>query len=166
MISANPFQGLPIATTSEARDRVLTDGELAEVWTAADGLGYPFGPLVRLAILTLQRREEVAGMRWSEISADRTAWTIPASRMKNRKQHTVRLSDAASDVLASVPRIEGQDLIFTTTGQTPVSGFSRAKRKALDRVVVEARLAKAKKTGAKPADLTPWRLHDLRRNGV
>ncbi len=165
MVSANPFQGLPIATTTEARDRALSDGELAEVWAAAGGMSYPFGPLVRLAILTLQRREEVAGMRWSEISDDGPEWTIPAARMKNRKQHTVHLSNAARDVLATIPQIDGQDLIFTTTGKTPVSGFSRAKL-ALDRVVMAARVAKAKETGTKPAPLAPWRLHDLRRTGV
>ena len=82
-VPGNPFKGLPIAPFGEARDRALTDAELAEVWAAAGAMAYPFGLLFRLAILTLQRREELAGMRWSEISGDGTKWTIPGARMKN-----------------------------------------------------------------------------------
>ena len=165
VVADNPFQGLPIATTPQARDRALSDAELAEVWTEAGAMAYPFGPMIRLAILTLQRREEVSGMRWSEISTDGETWTIPAARMKNRKPHAVHLSSAARDVLATVTKIKGQDLIFSTTGKTPVSGFSRAKS-TLDRRVVEARAARAAKAGVKAAALVPWRLHDLRRTGV
>jgi integrase len=165
VVAGNPFQGLPIATTTQSRDRVLTDSELAEVWAAAGAMAYPFGPMIRTAILTLQRREEVAGMRWSEISDDGALWIIPAERMKNGKPHAVRLSSAARDVLAKVPKVKGQDLIFTTTGNTPVSGFSRAKL-ALDRIVMEARAERAKKAGTKAPKLAPWRLHDLRRTGV
>jgi len=128
-------------------------------------MGYPFGPMFRLAILTLQRREEVAGMRWSEMSADRGMWTIPAARMKNGRAHNVSLSSAARDVLATVAVVKGQDLVFTTNGKSSVSGFSKAKA-ALDRRVIEARAEFAKKSNAEPAPLVPWRLHDLRRTGV
>jgi integrase len=165
MVAGNPFQGLPISTRAEARDRALSDAELAEVWAAAGAMGYPFGPMIRLAILTLQRREEVAGMRWSEVSDDGEAWIIPAARMKNAKAHVVRLSQAARDVLSAVPKVEGQDLVFSTNGKTPISGFSKAKL-TLDRNISEARAKAAKKSGVKPLDPTPWRLHDLRRTGV
>jgi integrase len=121
--------------------------------------------MFRLAILTLQRREEVAGMRWSEISGDGTVWTIPGARMKNGSPHVVHLSDASRDVLAVVPRIDGQDLIFTTTGATSVSGFSRAKVQ-LDRKITEARAKAANASGEPAAPLVPWRLHDFRRTGV
>ncbi len=164
-VPGNPFKGLPIAPFGEARDRALTDAELAEVWAAAGAMAYPFGLLFRLAILTLQRREELAGMRWSEISGDGTKWTIPGARMKNGNPHVVHLSGASRDVLAGMPRTDGQDLIFTTTGATPVSGFSKAKVQ-LDRKIMEAR-AKAAKASGKPATpLVPWRLHDFRRTGV
>ncbi|HUD61120.1 MAG TPA: integrase family protein, partial [Acetobacteraceae bacterium] len=63
-VASNPFLGLPISAGTTERDRVLSDSELAEIWKAADGMDYPFGPFIKLAILTLQRREEVAGMRW------------------------------------------------------------------------------------------------------
>ena len=55
----------------ESRDRVLTDLELRAVWDAADGMGFPYGPLIRLLILTGQREREVADMGWSEVHFDR-----------------------------------------------------------------------------------------------
>src|ERR1700710_3027166 len=97
-------------------------------------MSYPFGPLFRLAVLTLQRRDQLAGMRWSELSLHRATWTIPGARMKNGNPHVVHLSSACREVLAAVPQIEGQDLIFTTIGARPVSGFSKAKAQLDDTV--------------------------------
>ena len=163
-VPANPFQGLPIGTSSESRDRVLSDIELAEFWAATRNMPFPWGPFYRLAALTMQRREEVAGMRWSEISGDFSTWTIPGSRMKNGRPHDVHLSEPAGAILQDLPRINGRDLIFTTTGVTPISGFSKAKTSldaAIERVGVEA----TERFGAK-SGIAPWRLHDLRRTGV
>lgn len=164
-VSSNPFRNLPLAASVSERDRTLDEAETAEVWAAAGTLPYPFGPFFRLALLTLQRREEVAGMRWSELSADRTLWTIPAERMKNNRPHDVQLSPAARDVLAPIPKREKCDLVFTTNGRTSISGYSRAKA-ALDNAIVKARAKAAEKAGAKPAKLVPWRVHDFRRTGV
>jgi len=148
-VADNPFAGLPIPAGVEARERVLTDDELGRVWTAAKGMGQPFGPLFRVLLLTLARREEVAGMRWSELSADLSTWTIPGARMKRGAAHVVALPEAAREALRDVARVQGQDLVFSTTGKTPVSGFTKAKA-ALD----------------KAAKVTGWRLHDMRRTGV
>lgn len=164
-VTANPFHRLPIAEATNERDRVLTDSEVAEVWAAAGALPYPFGPFFRLAMLTLQRREEVAGMRWAEISADRTLWTIPAERMKNNRPHDVHLPPAARAILKTLPRREGTDLAFTTTGRTPISGYSRAKVQ-IDAAIAKARAEAARKIGRDSAPLVPWRLHDFRRTGV
>jgi integrase len=164
-VAANPFADLPVSGGATERDRVLTDAELGEVWAAADGMAYPFGPFVKLAILTLQRREEVAGMRWSEIATDLSQWTIPGARMKNGKPHDVHLSEPARDVLRAVTRIEGRDIVFSTTGTAPISGFSKAKDQ-LDAAVTEARVKAASTAGIEPVALVPWRLHDLRRTGV
>jgi integrase len=164
-VAHNPFQGLPISTSTATRERVLSDGELAEVWGAACTLGYPWGPFFRLALLTLQRREEVAGMRWSELAPDLSLWTIPGTRMKNRKPHDVHLSDAARDVLRDVPHIDGCDFVLSGTGKTPVSGFSKAKG-TLDAAIVKARTEVAVKTKRKPDSLAEWRTHDFRRSGV
>lgn len=163
-LALNPFQGLPaIEGANPVRDRVLSNQEVGEVWRAADGLGQPFGPVVRLLLLTAQRREEVAGMRWSEISADGTTWTLPAERAKNGRAHVVHLSDLARDVLAERKQIEGRDLIFSTTGKTAPSGFSRPKL-ALDAAIVAERI----KAGASEdqAKVAGWRFHDFRRTAV
>jgi integrase len=100
-------------------------------------------------MLSLARRGEVSGMVWGELSADLTTWEVPAARMKRGQTHLVALPMAARDALRAVTRVEGQDLVFSTTGKTPVSGFTRVKR-ALD----------------KASKISGWRLHDFRRSGV
>jgi integrase len=148
-VPINPFAGLSIPAGNAARDRVLSDAEVRRVWAAAAAMSEPWGPLFRLLILTLVRREEVAGMKWSELSPDLQTWTIPATRMKRGHTHVVELPEAAQEALREVPRIDGQDLVFSTTGKTHVSGFSKAKG-ALDEL----------------SGVSGWRLHDLRRTGV
>ena len=148
-LPSNPFAGVPVAAGIVARERVLTTEEVGRIWTAAKGMGEPWGPFFRLLLLTLARREEVAGMRWPELSPDLSTWTIPGARMKRGQAHVVALPEPAREALGSVTRIKGQDLVFTTTGKTPVSGFTKAKA-ALD----------------KAAKVTDWRLHDIRRSGV
>jgi integrase len=148
-LASNPFQGLPAGTAAASRDRLLTDQEIGAIWRAACGMAEPAGPYIRLALLTLARREEVAGMRWSEISPDLSVWTIPSYRMKRGQPHSVALTDAARAALGAVTRIEGQDLVFTTTGKTPISGISKMKQR-LDRF----------------SGVTGWVLHDFRRAGA
>jgi integrase len=162
-VPSNPFQGLPISTSSAARERVLSDTEVAEVWAAADTLGYPFGPFFKMLTLTLQRRANVASMRWSELASDLSMWTIPGPVMKGGRPHDVHLSAAAQAILREIPRVQGCDFAFSTTGNTPISGISKAKV-MLDAAVIAARTERA--AGKKPSPLTPWRLHDLRRTGV
>ncbi len=159
-VAVNPFSDLPISAATSERDRMLDDAETAEVWTAAGTLPYPFGPFFRLALLTLQRREEVAGMRWSEVSPDLKLWRIPGERMKNSRPHDVHLAEAARDVLRTIPRVEGQDLVFSVNSKTSVSGFSRAK------LQLDAAIMKARTEDGNIAPLVPWRLHDFRRTGV
>jgi integrase len=163
-VAENPFRGLPISSGAAARDRVLTDAEVGLIWRATAALGWPFGPLVRLLLLTAQRRDEVAGMRWSELSPDRAVWTIPKERTKNGRAHVVHLAPEARAVLAGVPRFRDTDLVFSTTGASPVSGFSRAKER-LDALC--GRLA-AEEARADPsvAAMADWRLHDFRRTAV
>lgn len=148
-VPGNPFSGVPIAAATEARERVLSAEEVGRIWTAAKGMGEPWGPFFRVLLLSLLRREEVAGMRWSELSADLATWTIPGARMKRGQAHVIALPEPAREALRAVKRIKGQDLVFSTTGKTPVSGFTKAKA-ALD----------------KAAKVTGWRLHDIRRSGV
>jgi integrase len=127
-IPKNPLVGLPIATIASERERVLNDGELAEIWVATQPMPYPWGPFFRIAILTLQRREEVAAMRWSGIAPDFDVWSIPGTRMKNGKPHDVHLAQAARTELRTLAELRDKDcdFVFTTTSKTSVSGFSRA----------------------------------------
>jgi len=148
MIEVSPIAGLKAPAKEVARERVLTDNELAACWNAAVAEGFPFAAVVQILILTGQRRGEVAGMRWSELDLAKGTWTIPAKRAKNANAHIVPLAPLALDILKSVPRFLGSDLVFTTTGKTAVSGFGRLKRRLEDAVGLDAE---------------DWRLHDVRR---
>jgi integrase len=150
----------------EARDRVLSDMELRQVWQAAEGLRYPYAPLVRMLILTGQRVREVGDMRWPEVDLGKALWTIPAQRMKSDRAHEVPLAPEALTLLKSLPRFGGGDFVFTTTaGTTCVNGFSKCKSR-LDRLVAELRARERAGEGAKPKEqevLPEWVFHDLRR---
>lgn len=165
-LEGNPAAGLGAPAPTVNRDRVLTDTELALVWRAAEALDYPFGPFVRLLILTLQRRDECAGIVRSELDWSERLWLLPSARAKNGDENAVPLSDPAFEILWSLPW--HCDLAFTTTGKTPVSGFSKAKAR-LDQEVTRLRIEQAKAAGLDPHRLPPmppWRLHDLRRTGT
>ena len=161
LLQANPFQGIAAPGQENPRDRVLSAGEMAAIWQAAGKLGPFHQPFFRLLILTLQRREEVAGMRWSEISPDGLTWTVPATRAKNGRAHLVHLAPAARAILEAVPRMGDNDLVFPGRGDRSISGFSNIKR-AVDAEIRQDRQEK----GLKPADLPEWRFHDFRRTGV
>jgi integrase len=142
------------------RDRVLSDEELRYVLAAIELEDSVFGPLIRVLLLTGQRRAEVAGLRWSELRNLNRAdalWEIPAERTKNKQSHLVPLSPAVRKIIYSLPRIS--DLVFTTTGETPVSGFGRAKER-LDVHINAMREADGL------THILPWTLHDLRRTMV
>src|SRR5215831_1511556 len=98
-VPSNPFAELPLSTVVNKRDRVLSDEEAAAVWRAAGKAPLPYGAIVHLLMLTGQRREEVAGMTWAELSEDLATWTIPATRTKNGIPHLVPLSQPASNIL-------------------------------------------------------------------
>jgi Phage integrase family len=98
-------------------------------------------------------------MTRGELSDDGATWNIPGSRTKNGRAHTVPLSPLVRELIASVKAKPHSPFIFTTTGTTPVSGWSRMK----DRLDA-AMLAAARAEGH--AVIPPWTLHDLRRTFV
>jgi integrase len=159
-VTANPCREMDRPAASAKRDRYLDKHEIRYFWKATESVGEPFGTIFKLLLLSGQRLNEVAGMRWSELSdEDGAIWNLPGKRTKNGLAHTVPLPTAARELIAAAPRKKGADLVFTTTGTTPVSGWSRVKRR-LDAAV----LALAKERGK--ATVPPWRLHDLRRTAV
>jgi integrase len=167
-IPASPCDRLKAPAAETSRDRVFTDDELRLAWRAAESIGYPFGPLVQILVLTAQRRDEVAKMRWTEISGDQMLWTIPAERAKNGVAHHVPLSEAARGVLAAVPRIAGKPgFVFTPTGERAVSGYSSAKARLDAEMLGLARAeAEARGEASDEVNIAPWRLHDLRRTAA
>jgi integrase len=154
-LQASPMAELALPKTIKARDRVLTDDEIRAFWMGTEAMGPLFAPFYKLLLLTAQRREEVAGMQWRELDLDNATWTIPAARAKNSKDHIVHLSPMAMEALAGVERKDGSEFVFTTTGSSPISGYSKAKA-ALDKLM----------TGHVDGDLIPWRAHDLRRTAA
>jgi integrase len=145
IIEINPLADLPKPGEETRRDRVLKDDELITVWNAAEKLGCPYGPAFQLLILTGARREEIGQLRWSEVEANTIK--LEGSRTKNGEPHNIPLSAAACAVLHNLPRIAGSDLVFTVSGKSPLTGWSRAKADLDDLAALTY----------------PWRTHDLRR---
>ena len=103
VLEASPCARVKAPAPETARDRVLSDEEIRPVWSAAHGLGAPYGGFVQLLLLTAQRRDEVAGLRRSELKGA-NLWTIPGSRTKNGVEHDVPLSGPSATLLAGLPR--------------------------------------------------------------
>jgi integrase len=153
-MGANPHN--PVAATrnpggAQSRDLVLTDRELAEVYRAAGDDN--FGKAVKLLILTGCRREEIAGLKWSEIDRDAATITLPKERTKNRHELVLPLTPMAMAIVDSVPQVIGRDHLFGPRSATGLTGFDAAK-KALDGRLV----------GKLKGKSATWRLHDLRRS--
>ena len=159
-IDANPLDGIEAPKPVASRDRVLSDDELKLVWIASEELGGVFCALVRLLLLTGQRRDEVAGLEWNELDRERKEWLLPASRAKNGKEHLIPLAApviALLDALAGAEKWPRKGFILTTDGgKSRVSGFSKAKKK------LDAEIADLVEDDAPP--VAPWRFHDLRRS--
>lgn len=144
VLALNPAAGVKPPATEKSRDRVLSDDDIKAFWTGCDKLGWPFGPAFKLMLVTGQRRDEVASMKWDNIDTVNALWTLSREQTKSDRRHEVPLSSLACELLRAVPCTG--DYVFTTNGRTPISGFSKAKLE----------LDKASK-------LAGWRLHDLRR---
>jgi integrase len=142
------------------RDRVLTEEELRYLLRALKAETTLLGPVIRLLLLTGQRRAEVAGMRWSELrnlDCDDAIWEIPGRRTKNKQTHLVPLAPEVRILIIEQPRLG--DLVFSTTGETPVSGFGKAKAR------LDSRINGLRETDGLPP-MQAWTLHDLRRTMV
>ena len=178
-LETSPAKGLVAPVKEKARDRALTSDEIRWFWSATDEIGWPFGPIARLLLLTAQRRDEVSKMSWSEIDLAKVVWTIPKERAKNNRAHEVHLSAGALAVLKSLPEPH-RGLVFSVTGDDAVSGFSRAKDR-LDFAMLRLRRRELgqpesddelrrhldiPKRKPLPVEIPHWVLHDLRRSAV
>jgi integrase len=147
LVQTNPVVGTARPKTPPARDRVLSDHELAAVWRATGDDA--FGRVVKLLMLLGQRRTEVGGMAWSELDLEQGTWTIPARRSKNHRAHTLPLSSLALRIIRSVSHLVGRDTLFGDRADSGLTGWARPK------AALDARLGDKVK---------PWTLHDLRRS--
>lgn len=146
LVEVNPIIGTNKQGEERARDRVLSWEEIVAVWSA---LGEDHhASIVRLLLLTGQRRQEVAGMEWSEIHLDEAMWKLPADRTKNGRPHEVPLSHQAIRIVDHLERRTDRANVFGF-GVGPFSGFSRCKARFDQRCGVRN-----------------WTLHDLRRTVV
>lgn len=159
LVTSNPVAATFKPAEERARDRVSSDHELGLIWRCT-GASTDHDRIVRLLMLTGARREEVAGIRWSEITRrdDGTAvWVLPAERSKNRRALELILPSMIVGLLPMPRERDGsvRDLLFGE-GRGPFSGWSQCKAR-LDKRITEA-------NGGRP--IAPWVLHDLRRTFV
>jgi integrase len=134
------------------RSRVLSVGELRDIWTALPEGDY--GSILKLLILTGQRRTEIGDLRWSEIDPKRGVICLPPERVKNTRRHTIPMSEAVRSIVRAIPKTEDRDFVFGY-GTGGFSGWSRCKER-LDATINARR--------KKPMD--PWTIHDLRRTAA
>lgn len=154
-IDRSPMEGMETPPPVKPRDRWLSDEELGRIWMAAPNTHSCFGPIIRLLIVTGQRREEVSSLRWEELNRKDLLWTLPGERAKNGEPNRIPLNELAVAILDEVagsaiwPR---SGRMFTTSRGGRFTGYSKGKIK-LDLLMSQ--------DGREP--LPDWRLHDLRR---
>jgi integrase len=160
LLEGNPFRGMAAPGKETTRDRVLSPAELGAIWHASGDLGAVASVYIRALLLTLQRREEVAGMQWEELGPDLAVWTIPAARAKNGRVHAVHLVEPLRALLAALPRFASNPHVFAGRRGNHIGGFSTIK------VELISLSAKAAADGHGTALGDDWRFHDFRRTGV
>jgi integrase len=150
LADANPVTNT-LKRAERSRERVLADAELRTVWNALGEDDY--GDILKLLILTGQRANEIAGLRWPEIDFDRSVIALPSERTKNGRPHDVPMSPQVVAILRRRPRADERELVFGS-GVGPFSGWSKCKG-ALDERITE-----------KGSKLAHWTPHDLRRTAA
>ncbi len=138
-IASDPTIRVRKVIKETARDRALTDSEIRLFWFGCDALGWPFGPLFKLLLLTAQRRDEVGAAQWTEIDLDKHLWTIPRQRAKTDRAHEVHLSELTVEIVNDLPKIsrapadgagsEPRAYLFTTNGPTARPRVSARQRR-------------------------------------
>lgn len=171
LLTANPIEKVKKPSKENVRDRHHSLNELKEIWAATNKLGYPFEQLFQLLIVLPMRREENAAIPIAELdlASDETphdaVWTLPSGRTKKANALRVPLSSLAraiiKEAIAHPDRPKESEFVFTTTAETSVSGFSKAKKR-LDAEIHSARVKLAATQGTKAASMPHWILHDLR----
>jgi integrase len=135
------------------RTRVLTDDEIRALWRACQQLGYPYGAIGKMLLLTGSRHREVSEAPWSEFDLAKRTWTIGQDRFKSAVEHVVPLTSDMVALLEGLPRFKrGEHVFSTTAGEKPTMITDKVKQR-LDALMAQELGAKSK----------PWVIHDLRR---
>jgi integrase len=132
---------------SRARTRILSDDELRAVWSVAEANG-TYGALVRLLLLTAQRRDKVVSMRWQDISIDGT-WKIPQEAREKGAPAELVLPPVAVEIIRQQAPMGDNPYVLAGRGDAHINGFSKSRR------AFDAKL---------PKGTAPYVLHDLRRS--
>jgi len=143
LVETNPAAGTKRRKVEMPRERILSSSELRILWQALDRIPNPGRSYVRVSMLTGCRREEGRAMQWSELDLAGHLWSLPSPRTKSGRPHEVPLSDAATEIIAAMPR--RGPYVFTIDGKRPMTVHQ-----------IKAWLARE-------SGIQDWRLHDLRR---
>jgi integrase len=127
----------------KARDRILNDDEIRALWNAAEG---SYGGIIKLALLTAQRKDKITTMKWDDVADD--TWTIATEPREKGNPGQLRLPQIALDIIAGQPRIAGNPYVFASGTKKHFNSWSQRKDE------IQAKL---------PANMAPWTVHDLRR---
>jgi integrase len=155
-VRANPAAGIKRVSVTTNRDRVLSEAELREVWQAC--LDDDYGRIVKLLVLTGQRKTEIGDLVWTEINEAQRQIELPGTRTKNKRFHIVPLSKEAIALLP--PPREEREHVFGRSANAGFSGWSKAKRE------LDGRIAAARKAAGIGWPMPSWTIHDLRRTFV
>lgn len=155
-LEANPCRDAGRPEKPKARERVLSDEELRALWQVADQEPLPWGPALKLLMLTGARRDEVFSADRTEFNLQGREWVIPAERAKNAQVHIVPLTEAAVEVAKTIPVVEGSAKLFPARGNPAngPTGYSKA----------QARFRKLLNMALDREDGEHWSLHDVRRS--
>jgi integrase len=149
VVEYNPVHNVPIPGEERRRDRVLTDEEIRHVWTALGRERLPIAVMLKLALLTAQRRSEVLGIRWEELDLEAGWWTIPAERAKNKMAHRVPLAPHALDLLRGVrEQADGLPYVFRGSKEAPIANLQKPMRRIRQRTGIEFRFHDLRRTAA------------------
>lgn len=174
-LKVSPCEKYKKPAKAAERKRVLLPKEILAVWTAAHTHGFPYGTITQLALLTAQRRGEIAGMTWNEIDFDEKIWHIPPHRAKNNEPQDVPLSGMALSLLLEVKRLS--ELNETDSWQSDLVVFTECHEDWYEMetdYVFPARqsslhvrsFSKPMTTIARLSKVPDWTLHDLRRTAT
>jgi integrase len=150
ILPANPMAHLPKYAGLVKRDRVLSDAEIAALWRAAKTIGWPYGSIVQLLVLTLAREDEIASLKRVEIDARDACIRLPSARSKNDEARVIPLGPLAWRIAAGAPIIADCPYVFPSSASTPITAWGYWKRQLDAATGINA----------------PYRLHDLRRTGA